>query len=101
MKNYNGEMADDREDVTTRVIRVIAETQKVDPASFHAESTFEDMGVDSLDGINIVFAVEEEFNVTVPDEAMSDLRSVRDVIDGVEKLLAGGELAPPAASPQS
>ena len=94
-------MAGQRDDITERVIRVIAENQKVDPSSFNAESTFEDMGVDSLDGINIVFAVEEEFKVTVPDEAMNDLRSVRDVIDGVEKLLAGEELAPPAESPQS
>jgi acyl carrier protein len=46
------------------------------------------MKIDSLDGINIVFAVENEFGVNVPDEAMKQLRSVRDVITGVEALLA-------------
>ena len=76
------------EDVATRVIRVIAKTQHVEPSSFTAESTFEEMKIDSLDGINIVFAVENEFGVDVPDEAMKALRSVRDVIEGVEKLLA-------------
>lgn len=77
-------------------MRVIAETQRIDPASFTAESTFEEMKIDSLDGINIVFAVESEFDVTVPDEAVKDLKSVRDVIDGVQTLLAGETLTPSA-----
>lgn len=89
-------MADDQEDITARVMRVIAETQRIDLASFTADSTFEEMKIDSLDGINIVFAVESEFDVTVPDEAMTDLRSVRDVIDGVEKLRAGEPWTQPA-----
>ena len=75
------------EDIAARVIRVIARTQHIEPASFTSESTFEEMKIDSLDGINIVFAVETEFGVDVPDESMKALRSVRDVIDGVEKLL--------------
>lgn len=76
------------EDIEARVLRVIAETQKIDPGSFTADSTFEQLNIDSLDGINIVFATESEFGVSVPDEAVKALRSVRDVINGVEKLLA-------------
>ncbi len=76
------------QEIADRVIRVIAKTQHIQPESFTAESTFEEMKIDSLDGINIVFAVENEFGVNVPDEAMKQLRSVRDVITGVEALLA-------------
>ena len=83
-------MPESSEDIATRVIRVIAKTQHIEPTAFTADSTFEEMKIDSLDGINIVFAVETEFGVDVPDEAMKALRSVRDVIDGVEKLLAEG-----------
>lgn len=76
------------EDVAARVMRIIAETQRIPEDSFTADSTFQEMNVDSLDGINIVFAVEGEFEINVPDEAVKDLRGVRDVINGVEELLA-------------
>ncbi len=89
-------MSVENEDVAARIIRVIAETQRIAPDSFTADSTFEDMKVDSLDGINIVFAVETEFNVTVPDDDVKDLRSVRDVIIGVEQLLAQKPAEKPA-----
>ncbi|HYI96047.1 MAG TPA: phosphopantetheine-binding protein [Bryobacteraceae bacterium] len=78
------------DDVMSRVIRVIAETQRVPLDTIKPESTFEELKIDSLDGINIVFAIENEFNVNVPDEAAKSLRSVRDVAEGVEKLVAGG-----------
>lgn len=77
------------DDVMSRVIRVIAETQRIPVDSVKPESTFEELKIDSLDGINIVFAIENEFNVNVPDDAAKSLRSVGDVAAGVEKLLAG------------
>ena len=84
------------EDVAARVLRIIAETQRIPEDSFTADSTFEEMNVDSLDGINIVFAVEGEFEINVPDEAVKELRGVRDVINGVEELLAQKAAAPVA-----
>ncbi len=77
------------DDVMSRVIRVIAETQRAPLDTIRPESTFEELKIDSLDGINIVFAIENEFNINVPDEAAKSLRSVRDVAEGVEKLVAG------------
>jgi acyl carrier protein len=73
----------------SRVIRVIAETQRIPVDSVKPESTFEELKIDSLDGINIVFAIENEFNINVPDDAAKSLRSVSDVASGVETLLAG------------
>ena len=78
------------DDVMSRVIRVIAETQHVPVDTVKPESTFEELKIDSLDGINIVFGIENEFNINVPDEAVKALRSVGDVARGVESLLAGG-----------
>jgi acyl carrier protein len=77
------------DDVMSRVIRVIAETQRIPADSISPDSTFEELKIDSLDGINIVFAIENEFNVNVPDEAAKSIRSIRDVADGVQKLIAG------------
>lgn len=78
------------DDVMSRVIRVIAETQRVPLETVKAESTFEELKIDSLDGINIIFAIENEFNINVPDDAAKSLRSVQDVAEGVENLLNAG-----------
>jgi acyl carrier protein len=77
------------DDVMSRVISVIAETAANSRETVTPESTFEELKIDSLDGINIVFAIENEFNINVPDEAAKSLRSVRDVAEGVERLIAG------------
>ena len=75
-------------DVLQRVIRVIAETQRISAAGITADSTFEQLGIDSLDGIQIVFGIENEFNINVPDDAVKTIRSVGAMADGVEKLMA-------------
>jgi acyl carrier protein len=80
-----------REELTARVRSVIAATQHLPQEKITADSTFEELGIDSLDGINILFAVENEFNINIPDDAAQSLRSVRDVIDGISKLLESGQ----------
>ena len=75
-------------DLTSRVIDVLVQTQRLDPERVTAASTFEELGVDSLDGINIAFALENEFGVDIPDDALPQLRSVQDIVSGIEKLLA-------------
>jgi acyl carrier protein len=95
-------MPDD--EVTSRILGIIAETQRKDPAEVKIDSSFEELGIDSMDGVNIVFALENEFNINVPDEDLKKIRSVRDVVEGVGRLLestkAGGvaDSAAPAAS---
>lgn len=78
-------------DLAERVISVIATTQRIPPEKISAESTFEELGLDSLDSVNILFALEEEFKIEIPDEQAREIRGVRGMIDGIEKLLAGGE----------
>ena len=75
------------DELTARVLSVIAATQHLAPEKVTPESTFAELGIDSLDGINILFALESEFNVNIPDDAANSLRSVRDAIDGIAKLL--------------
>lgn len=75
------------EEILRRVIRVIAETQRIPAESITPDNTFEELKIDSLDGINIVFAIENEFNINVPDDAAKSIRTVRDMAEGVEKLV--------------
>ena len=82
------------EELTERVRRIIAAAQHVPVEKIAADSTFEQLGIDSLDGINILFAVESEFNINIPDDAAQKIRSVRDVVDGIAKLLESGGKEP-------
>jgi len=84
--------------LTQRVLRIIAETQRKDPSQVSAESSFEELGIDSMDGVNIVFALENEFNINVPDEEVKNIHSVRDMIDGVRRLVKR-DGAPSGAAP--
>jgi len=75
--------------IAERVIRCVVETQHLAPERVTLDSTFQELDIDSLAGINIVFAVESEFNITVPDDAAQQVRTVRDLVEGVQKLVAG------------
>jgi acyl carrier protein len=93
-------MSDDSRDqeLTQRVLRIIAETQRKDPAQVTIDSTFEELGIDSMDGVNIVFALENEFDINVPDEEVKNIRNVRDMVEGVRTLVAQRNLASDAPS---
>ena len=75
-------------EVTERVLRIIAENQKKDLSLVMIGSSFEELGIDSMDAVNIVFALENEFNIDIPDDAAREIKTVRQMVEGVEKLLA-------------
>jgi acyl carrier protein len=75
------------EDVVSRVIETIAKTQKIPVESVTLDKTFEELKIDSLDGINILFALESEFKVDVPDDAARQILSVRAAVEGIQTLL--------------
>jgi acyl carrier protein len=82
------------DDLIPRVTGVIAKAQHIPPESVTIDSTFEDLKIDSLDGINILFALESEFDVDIPDDAAKQIRSVRQAVEGIEKLLAAKQPVP-------
>ena len=75
------------QELANRVLRVIAETQKLPLESVTEDKSFADLKIESLDGINIVFALENEFAINIPDDGVESMRSVRDAIEGVRKLV--------------
>lgn len=76
------------QELATRVAAVIARSQKIPVESVTLDKTFADLNIDSLDGINLLFAVEEEFNIDIPDDAAPRIRSVRDMVEGIERMLS-------------
>jgi acyl carrier protein len=73
--------------VAERVIGVFAKFKKVDPSQINLDTTFEELGLDSLDGLDLIFELEEEFDISIPDSQVQQMRSVRQAVEGVEMLL--------------
>jgi acyl carrier protein len=81
------------ETVEERVLRVIAKTQRIPVETVTPQSSFEDLGIDSMDAINIIFDLESEFDIEIDDEQARHIRYVHEMIDGVTKLLDAKEKA--------
>jgi len=75
------------EDVVQKVIAVIARKKKLDPASITADSTFEQLGLDSLDAADLLFTFEDTFGIVVPDDVALSMKTVGQVAAAVQKLL--------------
>ncbi len=85
------------DELTEKVFSVVAATQRIPVEKITIDSTFEELGIDSMDGVNILFALENEFDITIPDEAAKNIRSVRQAVEGVQNLLSGQDGATAAA----
>ena len=74
------------ESVEQRVKKIVAEQLGVNEADVKNESTFvDDLGADSLDTVELVMALEEEFECEIPDEEAEKLRTVSDAIAYINK----------------
>ena len=75
------------ETIAQRVIRVIAKNKKLALEELRAASRFDDLKMDSRDALNMIFALEEEFDINIPNEEAAKMKSVEEAIHGVEELL--------------
>ncbi len=73
------------ENLEARVKKIIAEKLGVDEAAIKNDSAFvEDLGADSLDTVELVMALEEEFNIQIPDEDAEKITNVQQAVDYVK-----------------
>ncbi|MBF8436771.1 acyl carrier protein [Halanaerobiaceae bacterium Z-7014] len=72
-------------DLFERVKNLIVEELAVDPDEVTLEASFiDDLGADSLDVVELVMALEEEFDLEIPDEDAEKIETVQDAIDYLE-----------------
>lgn len=75
------------ETIQDRVLRVISTTQRIPLERVRPDSTFEELGIDSMDSINILFDLESEFEIEIKDEDAKKIRTIREMVDGVAYLV--------------
>ena len=75
--------------IEERVKKIVAEQLGVKEEEVQAEASFvEDLGADSLDTVELVMALEEEFEIEIPDEEAEKITTVKLAIDYITQNLA-------------
>ena len=78
-----------RDEIAGKVKNIIVEQLGVNAEEVKEESSFiDDLGADSLDTVELVMALEEEFGAEIPDEDAEKLRSVGDAVNYIEQKVA-------------
>ncbi|KAH7931080.1 acyl carrier protein [Leucogyrophana mollusca] len=76
--NFSAAASLSRDDIQSRVLEVLKGFEKVDPAKLSTSSSFtDDLGLDSLDAVEVVMAVEEEFAIEIPDAEADEIKTVQ------------------------
>jgi acyl carrier protein len=79
------------------VIRIVTQENHLEPGSVTLDSTFAELGIDSLDGVNVLFALEAEMNISIPDVVARNMNSVRQVVDSLTRVVNGEDISDLAA----
>lgn len=80
--------------IQSKVFAIIAEQAILEPSDVTLENTLDDLGIDSMGVVECIFAIEEEFDITIPFNANEPQKSdfnisnVRSIISGIETLIS-------------
>lgn len=71
-----------------KVKEIIVSTLKVDASKVTLEASLEhDLGADSLDAVEVVMALEDEFDIEISDDAAQNIKTIKDLVDHIESLV--------------
>ncbi|CAD6902416.1 unnamed protein product [Tilletia controversa] len=84
VRSYASSVGPSVEDIEKRIRDVLGSFEKVKPDAITPSASFtSDLGLDSLDAVEVVMAIEEEFNIEIPDEEADAITTVQQAIDYV------------------
>ena len=78
-----------RAEIEQKIIGIIYEQKTLPENSIGPETPLQDVGIDSLDALNILFQIEETFAIAIPDDRARAVRTVDDIITAVVDLRVG------------
>ena len=76
-----------RSEILEKAIEIAAETLSADAEGITEETTLEELEADSLDAIEIITALEEEFGITFDDDQLESLDSLASLVTAIENLV--------------
>merc|ERR1719330_1287116 len=82
LRNFSATTFLNPNEVTERIVSVVKNYDKVDSAAVDPESKFaDDLGLDSLDAVEVVMAIEDEFAIEIPDAEADKILSIKDATE--------------------
>ena len=85
------------EEIREKIFDIIAKEARIDRGTLTLETKLEDLKIESLDMVQILFGIEDAFDVYVPQDDQSfKLATLNDVVDGVKRLVAAKQQQQPA-----
>ena len=84
------------DELTQRVLNVIATSKRIPLETVTIDSEFVQLTIDSMDAVEILFALENEFDINIPDDDVRSVRNVRQMCEGVDRLVAAKNAGAPA-----
>jgi acyl carrier protein len=73
--------------VEEKVIATLASVKRIPVEQIKPDSSLQDLGVDSLDTFTLLFELESKFNISIPDDEARTIRTVSDIVAGVQRIL--------------
>jgi acyl carrier protein len=75
------------DELTQRVLKTIASSKRLPLEAVTIDSEFQALNIDSMDAVEILFALEGEFDINIPDEEVRTVKNVRDMVAGVVRIV--------------
>lgn len=79
-------------DTAERTIAVIAKFREVPAEQITLETSLEELKMDSLDGLNLIFELEEEFDIMIPDDKALKMKTIGEMVTGIDIIRSGQSL---------
>jgi len=71
-------------DIFTKIRNIVAEQLGVEADDIKMDTTFDDLNADSLDVVELIMALEEEFDIEIPDEEAEKIKNIGDAVEYIK-----------------
>ncbi len=75
------------ESIFEKIATILSTKKGIDKESILIESSFEELGLDSLDAVELISDLEDEFNVTIPNVELQSIKTIQQAVDGLQKAM--------------
>jgi acyl carrier protein len=75
-----------RDEIAHRLTEIVRREKEIPDEKMTPETALADAGLDSLDALTILFGIEEEFHISIPDDRAKKMKTFGDILDIVEEL---------------
>ena len=80
-----------RQEIERRLLDIVKKEKNIPDDKLAPETPLAEAGIDSLDALSILFAIEEQFHISIPDDKARSIKTFSDMITTVEELLPASQ----------